>query len=176
MGPGEGFAVPGLETDPDPYVGAFRRVTDAVESSGNRRFRLSSPGELRLDDPRECECERGGRALSSAACISAAGMGTHLFFFPDPLGNTAPSSGLSSRPLTDEARVLPPLGWLLFAHGGLFRVSASAGNSLSRASPADRVWLSRAAQIFLAGADEGEKDGAPLILGVWLSSGVEAGE
>lgn len=74
-------------------------------SSGSLLPRRSSPGEFRLDDVREleCECDRGGRAWSSAACISAAGIGTHFFL------EAGAGGSLSSLALSDEDRVLPAL-------------------------------------------------------------------
>lgn len=115
MGPGEGLAeglaVGGL----DPNGGV------ANPFPGSRLPRRNSPGLPRRDDVRECECDRGGCAWSSAACISAAGIGTH-FFLPDPLGAWS-----SSLPLSDEARVFPPL---------LFHVSPSAGHPLLLADSA----------------------------------------
>jgi len=206
MGPGEGFAVPGLDTDPDPppNVGVespLRLVVDPAValSSGNLRCLRSAPGLFRRDDPRECECDLGGRAWSSAACISAAGIGTHLFFFPDPLGTADDSSALSSLPFTDEERVLPPLAVLLLFHGGLFRASASAGKSfdaLSNRLPLPCPLTPRATGCAFPGPGEPSfverkagklgfgcsrdaqmflagltdwKDMAPFILGVWLS-------
>lgn len=65
-----------------------------------------------------------------------------VLFFPDPLETCDGSSPLSSLPFTEDDRVFPPLGLLLFVHVGLpaagDRASASAGNSPSEFSK--RLW------------------------------------